>query len=234
MVETALVVFLALYNNVANLIPAFNGRWYVPINSVAAALVLAIGLGPLDLNLYEVGLSRMQAGDFALGLVLGFALTMPLFAALRWPRTTALIADRRVAGLSGAELAYQTLLRIPVGTALLEEVAFRGVLFGALRPHGAVFAAIVSSLVFGLWHISPTVNLVRANRPRASTTTIAGAVFGAIGVTALAGLLLCWLRVEGDGLLLPWAAHATLNASATVAGALAHRRLADRQWGTAR
>ena len=44
---------------------------------------------------------------------------------------------------------------IPVGTVLLEEIAFRGVLWGLLRRvrgGGTVIATIVSSVLFGLMH----------------------------------------------------------------------------------
>jgi len=50
------------------------------------------------------------------------------------PATCPLLNDQRVAGLDRRQLAYQVLLRIPVGTVAWEEIAFRGVLQAALRP----------------------------------------------------------------------------------------------------
>jgi hypothetical protein len=41
-------------------------------------------------------------------------------------------ADKRVSGLDGRAVACQTVVRIPIGTALWEEAAFRGVLQAAL------------------------------------------------------------------------------------------------------
>ena len=55
-------------------------------------------------------------------------------------------------------------MRIPVGTVLWEEIAFRGVLQAALRrvmPGGAAIA--VTSGVFGIWHIRPTAAALRIN-----------------------------------------------------------------------
>ncbi len=224
MVTFLLAAGLTLYNNVANLVPAFNGALFVPLNCIVAGLVLAVGLGPLSLSGQQMGVAGNDARDLLVGLTLGLALTLPLYAALLSRRTAALIADRRVAGLGGAGLAYQTLVRIPLGTALLEEVAFRGVLFASWRQDGDVEAAVLSSLAFGLWHISPTLNLLRANRPHAAPGIRVSVVVGAVCLTSVAGAGLVWLRVESAGLLAPWALHAALNSGATMAAALAHRR----------
>jgi uncharacterized protein len=51
-------------------------------------------------------------------------------------------------------LAWQVLIRIPVGTALFEETMFRGVLYGAWRRTMRWWqAAILSSVAFALWHV---------------------------------------------------------------------------------
>jgi membrane protease YdiL (CAAX protease family) len=135
------------------------------------------------------------------------------------------IADRRVAGLSGGALTYQVLGRVPVGTAATEEFAFRGVLFAVWLQHGLVRALIASSVALGLWHISPTINMVRANRPEAGAGHIAGAVAVAVVATAAAGALLVWLRHVTGSLVAPWAIHATLNSTATLVATRAHRTL---------
>jgi membrane protease YdiL (CAAX protease family) len=76
-----------------------------------------------------------------------------------------------VLGAGPAELAYQVLLRMPVGTVLLEEVAFRGALYGMLRHSaGTSWATAVSAALFGLWHVLPAAGLVRDN-------PVAGRVF---------------------------------------------------------
>ena len=136
-----------------------------------------------------------------------------------------MIKDERVAHLSGKGLAYQVLVRIPLGTALLEEVAFRGVLVGAWIASGRPSAIAWSSLVFGLWHVGPTINLVRANRPGASTAVAVRTVAGAVVFTTAAGALFAWLRLE-YGLLAPLAMHASVNGLASIASVFASRRLA--------
>jgi hypothetical protein len=70
------------------------------------------------------------------GLRLGAAAAAPVAVAFALaPATPArrLLRDKRVAGLSGRQLAYHVLLRIPVGTVRWEEVAFRAVLPAALH-----------------------------------------------------------------------------------------------------
>jgi membrane protease YdiL (CAAX protease family) len=110
-----------------------------------------------------------------------------------------------------------------VGTALLEETAFRGVLYGAWLPHGAVVAAIGSAIPFGLWHVSPTVNLVEANRPDSGTRRTLGVVLAAVALTGLVGSGFGALRAATGTLGVPLGIHATLNSLATLASALAWR-----------
>ena len=219
----ALVVALPLYNLVANQWPPFNKALFIPMNLALAGVLLILAVGPLDLT-SEAIFGRSTASDVGVGFLLGLAATAPLFALALFDRGARLVRDERVAHLSGWTFGYQVLLRIPLGTAFVEEVVFRGVLFAAWRDSGALRAAIYSSLVFGLWHVGPTINLVRANNPGASTMTTARTIAGAVVFTTTAGLFFSWLRMR-FGLGGPIALHATVNALATVASVLAARRL---------
>jgi membrane protease YdiL (CAAX protease family) len=64
------------------------------------------------------------------------------------------------AGTAGPPPPDSSSIRFPLGTALYEEVAFRGVL-GALwtRRSGERTARTVAAAAFGAWHILPTVRL---------------------------------------------------------------------------
>ncbi len=126
--------------------------------------------------------------------------------------------------MRGPRLAFNVLIRIPLGTALLEELAFRGVLFAAWRPIGVWYAALASSLCFGLWHITPSVTMARVNRPAADARYLARVAVITVALTTVAGLVLVWLRLRSGGLALPIALHATVNGLATIAAALALRR----------
>ena len=225
MARTLVTVALALYNNLANLWPPFNGIAYVPANLCAAAVLLALAPSALGLSAEELGLAGPHATGAAGGLAAGLALGLPLLAAARTHRGARVLADARVRHLRGGELVYQALVRVPLGTALLEELAFRGVLFGAWRGYGDGVAAVVSCAVFGLWHVAPATTMVRVNAPAARPALVARAVAGTVLVTAAAGAALLWLRVETGSLAAPFAAHAAVNSLATVAGARAGRRL---------
>jgi hypothetical protein len=115
-------------------------------------------------------------------------------------------------------------VRIPIGTALVEEIVFRGVLLGSLLHAGTAQAVIASSIAFGLWHLAPTSILVRTNRLNAAV------VPAGIALTAVAGAFLGWLRIETGSLAAPFLVHALVNSLAAGAAllALARARARDR------
>jgi membrane protease YdiL (CAAX protease family) len=123
------------------------------------------------------------------------------------------LRDERMAWMTARTVIGEVLLRIPLGTVVLEEVTFRGVL-------PALGSTRLSCLVFGLWHIAPTRRMLDLNSitsPLARVGTIAGACVA----TAFAGMYLCQLRSQG-GLAAPAVAHAAVNGLATIAAVIAH------------
>jgi membrane protease YdiL (CAAX protease family) len=207
---------LTAYNNLLGLHP-WHDRWYVRLNLGATGAALAAaslsGLSATDLGL---GRGRWLPGRLGAGLAAGAAAGWLLIAVV--PATRPLLDDNRIAGLDRRAVAYQALIRIPAGTALWEETAFRGVLQAALRrvmPGTA--AVLVTSGLFGAWHIRPTLQALRVNglagdRRRALTGTCAG-----VAGTAAAGLLLSWLRERTGRLAAPVLLHAAVNSGALVA-----------------
>lgn len=150
------------------------------------------------------------AGFVGLGVVLGDH-AGPL---------SALLHDQR-ADLSPSELAYHTALRIPLGTALFEEVAFRGALLGLLLTRFGVRGAVaVSSVVFGLWHIPPTMVALEVNGIVAGSPEGVLAIVGAVVVTTVAGVLFSALRLVSGSLLAPVLAHWATNSLGLLAAAL--------------
>lgn len=222
---------LGVYNNLANMWPPFNRTAYVPANLLATIVLTAVAVKGLGLSPEDLGITQWSILDGALGLALAGAIGLPLLALARWDRGARLVADRRVGGLRGKMLAYQTLIRVPLGTALLEELAFRGVLFAAWRGEGDVVGALVSSSVFGLWHICPAAVMVKANVPAASRAFVARGVAATVLLTTCAGVALVWLRLATGSLAAPFAAHAGVNSLATLAAARASDRLASSRDG---
>jgi membrane protease YdiL (CAAX protease family) len=125
-----------------------------------------------------------------------------------------------------------SLVLIPVGTVLLEEVAFRGVLWGLLRrAYGTVTATVVSSLLFGLWHVLPSLGLASDNRAITATVGTGRSgqvitVLGTMAFTAGAGVVFCELRRRSGSVLAPAGLHWAVNGLAVLASA------AVWAWGT--
>lgn len=215
-------VALVAYNNVLNLWPPFNRWLFVPLNLTTTGLLAALALGPMDVGPAAMGSLDDVAKDALIGVAVASIISLPLFGvALRRPGA---IADARVSDLQGPALAYQLFIRIPIGTALLEEFAFRGVLFAALERDGTS-GLLWSSVVFALWHVSPGLNMARTNRPDISAKGLVLIVLLTIAWTFIAGIFLVSLRVRSDGLVLGWGLHAGVNSLATLAAVWSGRRV---------
>jgi uncharacterized protein len=209
-----LVPFLLAWNNVANHSTAFQ-RWYVPVNLTLTAGLLAaaraFGVGWADLGLST---DRMGPG-LALGAAVAGAVALGLLVAPHIPPARAFLGDARVHGLDARGLALWTLVRIPLGTVVLEEVVFRGVLLAVAAPVlGTGGAVALSSAVFGLWHVTPTLQALDANAVGRHRVV---AVAGAVVFTGLAGVLFCGLRLWSGSLLAPMLVHVAANSLGAVA-----------------
>jgi uncharacterized protein len=201
---------------------------YVPANLAAAGLSLAAAR-QAGVSAAELGLDRRRAGR---GLRVGLAAAAPVVAVVAigaaLPATRRFLVEDRRATTGGAGYAlYHTLVRIPLGTAVAEEVLFRGALLGLLtQRHPRARAVAVSSVLFGCWHVLPTLDTMALNPLGATVGDRAGtggAVLASVAVTALAGLGLSWLRFRGDSVVAPVVAHAALNSSTFAAARLVSR-----------
>ena len=217
----AACIALAGYNNLAGARP-WHRRWYPAVNALAAAVLLAAasasGLTPADLGLRR---DRLRGG-FRLRSAAAAPVVAAFGLAALVPGGRRLLDDQRIAGLDGRQLAYQVLLRIPVGTVAWEEIAFRGVLQAALRRVLAEpVATTVGSAVFGLWHIRPTAEALAVNRLAAGRDARVIAVASVVAGTAGAGALLCLLRERSGSLAAPVLLHLAANCAGPLASALA-------------
>jgi uncharacterized protein len=218
-----LAAALVAYNNLR---PELHGATYVIVNLAVGVVLGAIALWLLRSNLRELGGQGNTSRVAVMAGVASTVLVAPLFVLALFEPTAQLIADERVAELSASQVAFQALVRIPLGTALFEEFAFRGVLFGLFSRRGFLFGAVASSVAFGLWHIRPALEVVDANAPDAQASLIGFLVISAVVVTGVAGFGFCWLRKRGGGIVAPAVLHAGINSLSLVASAIAHARLA--------
>ncbi|MGY1823124.1 CPBP family intramembrane glutamic endopeptidase [Geodermatophilus sp. SYSU D00079] len=220
----ALVPVLGAWNNVV--VPRLPARpgCYVAANVTATGVLLAAaraaGLSWADLGLDRGRLAAgaREGGACAAVVAGGYAV------ALAVPGARPLLADARVAGLDGRGIAGQVLVRIPLGTVLWEEVAFRGVLPAVLtRLVSPRRAAGATAVLFGSWHVRPTLDALALNglatRPRERVAAVLLAVLG----TSAAGVLFAGLRRHSDSLLAPALLHLAVNSLGLLAAAAAHR-----------
>ncbi len=200
----------------ANLAQFRLSPWTIAIGIMMTATLAVIArfarLGPADLGLRRASMPAglRWGGGFAavVAAAYGVALLIP-FA-------------RDAVGSSGGgswhSVVWSMLVVIPLATVIPEELAFRGVLWGLVRRRsGPRTATMVSSLLFGVWHVLPALGGGAANA--AVSDTVGGGPLGVLVrvvttvlFTAFAGVVLCLLRSRSDSLLAPVIAHWSVNA----------------------
>ncbi len=214
---------LAVYNLIQNL--ALGERAYVPANLGMTAGLVALArradvpYREMGLGIGEIPSGLRLGGAVASGVGAGFAL------ASRLRRFDGWLKDERAAGHGAAGAAYRAAIRFPLGTALFEEVAFRGVLDGLWRRRrGPRGARLVTAAAFGFWHLLPTFRLYPGmgvgSGPGAGRGERAQAALGGAVLTALSSFGFAWLRDRSGSVAAPWLAHGAYNTG----GYLAARR----------
>jgi CAAX protease family protein len=181
--------------------------------AIAALALLARADG---LRRQDWGLGRLTARAAWAAAGFAAATAAAMLVGTQLPGFASAYLDERVAGISAGEVAFAALVRVPVGTALLEEVAFRGVLLAMLaRRYGTGWGVAGSSVAFGIWHLLPSLALVgnEAIGSAAGAHPVAASVV-AMTAAGLAGAFLCLLRIRYDHLVVPVAMHATANSLA--------------------
>jgi len=107
------------------------------VANVAAAGALAVIAAATGLTADELGLARWSSG-WRVGGAAFAAITVVAIAGVALPATRGFFDDER-ADIDAAAMLGRVLVLIPVGTVVLDELAFRGVLFalcGAGRESG--------------------------------------------------------------------------------------------------
>jgi membrane protease YdiL (CAAX protease family) len=215
------VVVLALTNLIAHSTTPWASVVTVPVAAIGLVAWLRVnGLGWAELGL---GREHWKSGAaYAVGAV-ALVVTVIAVGALL-PLTRPMFMNHHYATISGALLA--SMIIIPLQTVIPEELAFRGVLHGALnRAWGFRGVALAGSLLFGLWHVATSLGLTSSNV--GFTRLFGGGVVGmlagvvmAVVATAAAGFVFSWLRRRSGSLLAPIALHWSLNGLGALAAAL--------------
>lgn len=201
----------------AKLPPAarFTGNLIAAATANAAAALLGVGRDGLGLapDRHRHGITwGTLAGATVASAVAGLATVGPV---------RPYFADERIGSQSRGRAAAEASIRIPLETAVAEELIFRGAALGlARRSMGDAGALAVTSLLFGLWHVPPALDALGASAASSAVGSKFGAVAGTVAATTVAGAVLGALRLRSGSVIAPTLVHGALN----IAGFSAARR----------
>ncbi|MCU0667441.1 MAG: CPBP family intramembrane metalloprotease [Patescibacteria group bacterium] len=223
----AISALILLYGTtLARLVPK---KWHFILNIFITLLAIIVGFS-FGLNTEQMGLSPSSIKDgFVVAVVASLIIIIATIVVAIIPIFRKFFLGENLANANGKLLTFEAAIRIPFSTALVEEILFRGVLLGlllSLMP--TLQALILSSILFGLWHIFPTIKSLEQNDV---TTKIVkdkkgrqgAGVVGAVIVTGFAGFIFGWLRILAGSVLAPWLVHWSINASGVLGIAVARK-----------
>ena len=223
---TVAVVFALAGVNVANHVLGWDTMWLGPVGAVAL-LGFARWQG---LSWHQLGLARQtHARGIRWGLGVIAVVGLVYLVGILLPSTRTAFLDVRY-HLPPAGALLTAFVMIPVGTILLEEVAFRSVLWGFLSRHARMWQVLAgSSLLFGLWHVFPAMGSATGNEAIGSAVAGLGpfakaaVVGGTVLFTALGGVLAGELRRRSGSLFASVGMHWATNSLGVLFGVLAWR-----------
>lgn len=212
------LLVIAAWNLIGNLV--LPSGWYIPANLAVAGCMVAVSRRS-GFSWEDLGLSAANAtSGLRLGMTAGLVILIVLALGLAIPGLENVMAADRVATDSSFDRWFVPLIRIPLGTVVMEEVLFRGVLLAALmRRHSVRTSVAASALVFGVWHVVPALETSTG-----SSLAVATAVAGTVAITTAAGVLFALLRLRSRSLIAPMLAHWATNGLAYATALIALRR----------
>jgi membrane protease YdiL (CAAX protease family) len=197
------------------LLVSLASGWDVVAAVVAAGAVVAFGRWRrLSWNAMGLGPGTWAGGlRWGVGAVLAVAVFYAVTVALPVTRE----ATDDLAAPAGDSLWVTALLLVPLRTVLVEELTFRGVLWGLLeRRAGTRWALVGTAVAFGFWHVAPALSLA----DRTESPAVIG-VLGVVVFTTGAGLVLGELRRRSRSVIAPAAFHWATNGLGLLAAYLA-------------
>lgn len=233
--EIALVLLILLYGTVlARLVPI---KYHLYLNIGISAVAIIIGLA-FGMNWANMGLDVAHIlPGFFVAVAASAVITIGTLLIAAIPFLRHYFLGENLAQASGKLIAFEAAIRIPFGTALVEEILFRGVLLGILLMHHSTLVALaIAAVIFGLWHIFPTITSIENNDVVAKAMQDKkrrkyGSVTGVVIITAMAGMLFGWLRIIAGSILAPWLVHWSINASGVV-GITVAKKLENKKHAT--
>lgn len=225
--ELVLVILILLYSTV--LAKSVPKKYHLFLNIGIAGVAILLGFS-FGLNLEQMGLAldKILPG-FIIAVIAVVIIVFLTSIVATIPFLRRFFLGDNLAHASGKLITYEATIRVPFGTALIEEVLFRGVFLGLLLQHNStVMAILISAVIFGLWHIFPTIAMLEDNQILARANKDLkrrkyGSIIGVVIVTASAGIAFAWLRVISNSIVAPWLVHWSINSSGMLGVAIARK-----------
>jgi len=213
-----LIGVLVAYNVIIN--KYLEEKWHLLFSLVLSTTVIWWVVRFSDITLGSIG---ARLGAIIPGLIYGTAayaiISIVIASTVFVPLAKGFLNDKRVIRLNTRQFLYKTLINLPVATVFLEEVVFRGVMLALLmQDFSTIHSVLISSLLFGLWHVLPAYTSVVTNdslktMKKPALPVVAGTVF----ITFLAGIGFSWLRLASGSLVAPMLAHFATNSGGIIA-----------------
>lgn len=223
-IATVLIVVALLVGlNLVSKLTALSS-WFFSV-PVGVGLILIVGRA-MGITWKDIGLSRqtLKKGLWY-GSVASVIVLVGVTIGLLLPLTRPLFLDEGFASMRTALVSAFVI--IPLQTVLPEELAFRGVLHSSLSKLGGFRVAVIAgSGLFGLWHVTSSLDMAAGNRGLTAVLghgTFAQLIGIALAVlaTSIAGLAFTWLRHRSESILAPMGLHWAFNGCGALAAAIA-------------
>lgn len=194
------------------------------VTGPTSALLLIATAHAAGLSWEELGLSRVHLlAGIGYGAAAAGAIAVVYAVGMAIPLTRRMFLDTRYR-IPMRAAVMTSLVTIPLATVIFEEVAFRSVLWGLIAAdHGTARATVMTSTLFGLWHLLPAVDVAATSTAINRSEEPAGGrrvfltVLGTVVFTALAGLVFAELRRRSGSVVAPLLLHWATNGLAVVA-----------------
>jgi membrane protease YdiL (CAAX protease family) len=198
----AFAAFLLAYGNGLSALPdSLRGplEWvFFLANLTLLPLVLVWAVAIQGLSFASLGLTRRNAlASAGAGAALAALVSIPVVLYFIFPVGVAegSIDYEEVEDLSMGSFLLWAFFRQPVGTAIFEEVVFRGVLQGSMtRAFGTAKGILATAATFALWHVVINYRTIQDTNIGDSAILSPLAQVGSIGGLVLGGLFLSLLR----------------------------------------
>lgn len=179
------------------------------------SLLLVYKIGGLSLS--DIGLSRSRIAPGLKYALVAIALILVALIIVFLLKQSVFKDNRYNQGLWAALSAG--LFIVPLKVVLFEELAFRGIMPALLKDLGSKpwIILVVSSVLFGLWHILTAPKTSNLSVGNDSNLLIVNVVFVA---TCVGGAALYWLRQQSGSLVAPILVHWFINGAVIVLAAL--------------